>query len=206
MRRTKNEISKIIELRSTGHSIPEISRILNLPKTTVFRYAKDVEIRKQFLAILLAKRGGSTRRRLEAEQKYYEEGKKFIGILSERDKILLASALYWGEGNKKDLIITNTNPHIIKIFLAACREIFKINEESIRVSLRLYEDLDIDESLSFWSNVTKIHKSQLSTNILAGRKSGKLRYGMCRLRIKKGGNILKQINGINKSIADAFQT
>lgn len=203
-RLTEERVREISNLRLKGASILEISSSLHIPKTTVFRYTKNLKIPQEFLSILLSKRGGSAQRKEEAERKSYEEGKKLIGVPSVRDKALFMAALYWAEGNKKDLIITNTNPYIIKIFLETIREAFKVGFEDIYGGLRIYADIDIEKSLSFWSKVTGIDKQKFSINILEGKKTGKLEYGMCRIRIKKGGMILKKINGINKAMAENF--
>lgn len=205
-RLSEEKINKIVKLRLKGNSIPEISNYLHIPKTTVFRYTNNIKIPNYYLSILLSKRGGSAKRKQELEQKSYEEGKKLVGLLSERDKMLFASALYWAEGNKKDLIITNTNPNIIKIFLETAKNVFKIDAKDICLSVRIYEDMDAEKSTSFWSNLTGIDKQVIRVNILSGKKIGKLQYGMCRLRIKKGGSLLKKINGINKAMTEVFQS
>lgn len=83
------------------------------------------------------------------------------------------------------------------------REILKVSEECIRISIRIYEDLDLETCLQFWSKVVNIPKEKFThVDILAGKKKGKLMYGMCRIRILKGGILLKNIMAINKTIAN----
>lgn len=45
---TKELCQRIRDLRMSGHSIPEISNILQIPKTTVLRKVKGVEILPQY--------------------------------------------------------------------------------------------------------------------------------------------------------------
>lgn len=195
----------IILLRTQGASITEISIRLNIPKTTVFRYAQGVVVPADKLILLTAKRGGSRLRKIKAERLALEEERKTVRTLSTKEKLLFASALYWAEGNKKDLILTNPDPDLIKVFINIAKQVLGVKEQNIQISIRLYEDLDIDSCLLFWSSITGIPKENfLSVHILPGKKTGKLKHGMCRVRIKKGGYILKKIMGINKAIVSQF--
>ena len=81
----------------------------------------------------------------------------------------------------------------------------RIDDDRLRISIRLYEDLDRSKSLFFWSRVVGVPEEKfVNINILPGKKKGKLEYGMCRVRVAKGGDILKQIMGINKAVAQLF--
>ena len=192
-------------MRSRGHSLPEINKALSIPKTTIFRYVKDVKILPEFLIEWSIKRGGSRKRKLLKEAKASEEGKILVRDLSNKEKLLFLSALYWGEGSKKDFGLSNTDPMLIKIFVTGLREVFGVTDEQLRISIRLYEDLDKDRSLSFWSQVVNIPKDKfIGVNVLVGKKKGKLEHGMCRVRVLKGGDILKKVNGINKAVIEAF--
>lgn len=204
-RLTSSEIQKIKNLRSHGHSLSEISDVLNVPKTTILRYIKGVKILPEFLTEWSIKRGGSRKRKLLKEAKAFEDGKNLVGNLSNKEKLLFLSALYWAEGSKKDFGLSNTDPMLIKIFVAGLREVFGITDDQLRISIRLYEDLDRDKSLSFWSQVVNIPKERfLGVNVLVGKKKGKLEHGMCRVRILKGGDVLKKVNGINKAVIEGF--
>ncbi len=202
---TKTEIVKIRDLRTKGYSMPEISSALKIPKTTVFRYIRNVQISPQYKNTWFGKRGGSRKRMLLRQRKAFEEAKKLVGRLSYKEKLLFLSALYWAEGNKRDLILTNTDPNLIKVFVSGGREVLGISDERVQISIRLYEDIDRDQALSFWSEVVGIPKEKfLSVYVLSGKKNGKLQYGMCRIRIIKGGDILKKINGVNKAVVAEF--
>lgn len=194
-------INKIELLRTKGYSLPEISKKLKIAKTTAFRYVRDVKVLPKYVDILRIKRGGSRKIKRLKERIALAKAKEFA-ILSDREKLLICSALYWGEGTKKDFSLSNTDPLLIKVFVTVLRQVLKINSEDLKVSVRIYEDLDKEQCLSFWSEVVGIPKDQfVNVNTLAGKKNGKLRHGMCRVRIKKGGDILKRIVAINKVVA-----
>ena len=197
------EISKIKLLRSQGYSIIEISNELKRPKTTIFRYIQDVKILPEFLKNWAGKRGGSRKRKALKEAKSLKEAKELVRDLSYREKFILLSALYWGEGSKKSFGLSNTDPNLIRVFLNCLKEVFGIDATKLRVSIRIYEDLDKEKCLDFWSRVTGVRKNNfVSVNILEGKKRGKLEYGMCRVRVLKGGDFLKKIVSVNKVITD----
>jgi len=195
-------VNRIIELRRTGHSISEITKITRIPKTTVFKYAQNVQVLPDFIDLLKSKRGGSLFKKTKKEQKAIKEAKRMLlNGLSVKEKLLILSALYWAEGSKVDLRISNTDPMLIKVFLNFLRDVFKIDESRLTLNVRIYEDLDKEKCVKYWLGITNIPRSQvISVTVLQGNKKGKLEHGMCRLRVAKGGDILKKIAGINKII------
>lgn len=133
-----------------------------------------------------------------------EDAREFIS-LTDREKTLFISALYWGEGSKKDFGLSNTDPNMIKVFVTILKQTLGITDDRLRVSVRIFEDLDKDKSLGFWSKVVGIPKEKfVSVNVLDGKKKGKLVYGMCSIRVKKGGDLLKKLAGINKIIGETL--
>jgi len=200
-RLSKEKILKIKSLRSHGYSLPEIGKTLNIGKTTAFYHIKNVKILPEFMNEWINKRGGSKKLKLTKENLAFEAGKKLINKLSDKEKLLFLCALYWAEGNKKDFILTNSDPDLIKVFIDGLRRVLGVCDDRIQVSLRLYADINKEKSLSFWSKIAKIPKEKfLNIYILPGKKKGKLEYGMCRIRVRKGGDLLKKIFGINKAI------
>ncbi len=199
------KIAEIRQLRSRGYSLPEISNQVSVSRTSALRYIKDVQILPEYLSEWAGKRGGSRKRKLLKHQRALEEGEQLVNELTEKEKLLILSSLYWAEGNKKDFILTNTDSDLIRVFVNILRQVLKVTNNQLKVSIRLYEDLDQEKSLDFWSQVVGIPKSKfLSTNIIPGRKKGKLQYGMCRVRVSKGGDLLKKIMGLNQVIANRF--
>lgn len=184
-------------LRATGHSIPEISSLLSVSKSTVLRHISDVEILPQYYDRWL-NRKKTAKKLLERNLLTAQiQARKWIDNISDKESIIIASMLYWAEGSKKDFSISNTNPDLIYTFINAMRRSFKLNNKDFKVSLRLYEDLNITECLEYWSKITEIYlDNSTSINILKGSRKGKLKYGMCRIRIKKSGIIHKTLFAI----------
>lgn len=200
-RLSQKEIEGIKSLRRNGYSLPEISNEMHLAKTTVFHHVRDVEMLPEYKMQWLGKRGGSRKRMLLKEKNALEKSLKLIDNLSYKEKLLFLSALYWAEGSKKDFGLSNTDPDLIRVYVNGLREVFQVSDSRLRISIRLYEDLDREKCLSFWSKVVKIPKEDfIGVNIVKGKKKGKLEHGMCRIRVIKGGDLLKDIVAINKVV------
>ena len=205
-RRLKPEtIQEIERLRKKGFSLPEISNTVKIPKTTVFRYTRGVNILPKYKKNWKIKRGGSRKRKLKGEKQALKEARGLINDLSYKEKILFLAALYWAEGGKKDFSISNTDPDLIRVFVKGLGDVFSIEKDRLRISIRLYEDLDKEECLSYWSDITGVPREKfVNINMLPGKKKGKLKYGMCRIRVSKGGDLLKKIKAINKMVINRF--
>ena len=151
------------------------------------------------------KQGGSVNRMKIKQKKAEERAKKTIIALTNNEKMLFLSALYWGEGGKTDFNFINTDPELIKVFIYGLQKIFGISKDRFRISIRIYEDLDKNKCLKYWSKITGIPiRKFVNVNILKGKKAGKLSYGMCRVRITKGGDMLKYIKALYRRVAYLF--
>lgn len=190
---TKNEICKIKRMRQTGHSLPEICNVLKRGSSTVYRFAKDVIVFPEYASILKQKQGGSINRANTLWKKSEIKAGSLLKKIEKRDKLLILAAIYWGEGTKKELNLINSDPALIQVFVSCLKEI-GINKKSLRVSIRIYDGIDIDEAKKYWAKICDIDiENILSVNILKGKKNGKLRYGMCRIRVTKSGDSFKLI-------------
>lgn len=193
---SKKEIHQIITLRRHGHSLPEIQKVVKRGNSTISKYLKDVKILPKYHASWRIKQGGSRKRMLNEWKLAKEKANKIITHIDKLDKIIIASCLYWGEGAKRDFSLSNTDPALIKVF-TKCLEEFGIDKKNFRVTIRIYEDLQKDGAIKYWAKIIGIPRKQiLNVNVLKGKKHGKLKYGMCRIRITKGGPHLKLIQSI----------
>lgn len=193
---SNQEIKQIKKLREKGCSLPEIVKIVRRGNSTVFKYIQDVKILPQYYNVWKEKQGGSKQRMLNEWSKAKINAQNIISFLNNKEKKIIAACLYWGEGAKADFSLSNTDPGLIKTFVH-CMESFGMNKNDLRVTIRIYSDLDKNKAIKYWAKIIGIPKKQiLNINILHGKKSGKLKYGMCRIRITKGGPYLKLIKSI----------
>lgn len=191
------KIRRLKQLRRKGYSIQELVKILPMPKSTVWHHVQSIQLKPEYLQILRSKQGGSKNKSLEKWKEAKQKAKSSFSKFGRSEKILIAAALYWGEGAKRDFSLSNTDPELIKTFLYCLRDL-GLKQEDISVHVRLYEDLDQKKAVSFWENVTG--SKVRSVNVLKGKKTGKLLYGMCRLRVLKGGFLLKLLQSVKNEI------
>ncbi len=189
----KSEIDKIKKLRETGHSLNEIKSVVNRGYGTVYRYMKNVPVISKYQDILKSKQGGSSARSQKNWNNARKNASKIINDLNFKEKMVALSCLYWGEGNKTELSLINSDPSLLKVFLSCLREL-GIKESDLKISLRLFEDIDRNKATDFWLKILHLPNGSITKyDIKKGSKSGKLKYGMCRIRVKKSDKYFKLI-------------
>ncbi len=202
---TQEEIARIVRLRKTGHSLPEIRKILNRGSSTVFKYITGVKILPEYISELKLKQGGSRRRADQAWKKASFQAKNMLSNnLSKEQRLCLLLGLYWGEGSKTELNLINSDPALIKIFMI-CLKDFNIRKSQIKISLRLHDTIDHKAAVRFWSGFLSIEQSKItSIEIIHGKKTGKLKYGMCRVRVTKGSQYFKLLMSLIFQVKSSF--
>lgn len=185
------EINQIKNLRKTGHTLYEIKNILKRSNGTVWKYIKDISVLPNYQETWKAKKGGSKARSIHDWQTAKDKASGIVKNLKFKDKMLILSCLYWGEGNKSELNIINSDPDMIRVFIFCLKEL-GVREDELKVSLRLFNGINKSEAILFWSKTLSLPCGFISKiEIIHGNKVGKLKYGMCRLRVKKGGKYFK---------------
>lgn len=153
------------ELRAQSWTLPDIAKELGVSKSSVSRWVRDVDF------VPNPRRHNYWTRdnphpqqvaKFKEIERCRQEGLERIGQLSEREFLVLGSALYAGEGNKRDgaVVFANSDPQLIWVFVTWLRRFFEIDEERLRFKLYLHEGLDLDEAVSFWSALTGIPRTQ----------------------------------------------
>jgi hypothetical protein len=197
---TKKQIKRIVYLRKHGHSLPEIRRLTGHGKATIFKYIQEVSILPQFQDFWKNKRKSSVCRMLQEQKRAQGQAKKLIKKIGRKEKIIIAACFYWAEGSKGDFTLSNTDPFLIKTFVSCLGEI-GIGKERLSINLRIYEDLDKEKACIFWSKLIGVPKKNIKyVDVLKGKKNGKLPYGMCRIRVIKGGYFLKLVTALRDVI------
>ena len=76
--------------------------------------------------------------------------------------LLMASALYMGEGEKGDdhFGFANSDPQIIGAWMAILRTNFEIDESKFRCRVLLSDDQDVEMLQEFWSKITAVSRFQ----------------------------------------------
>ena len=192
------------DLRGHGWSLGEISLKMKIPKNTLSGWVKDIQLTKSQVRRIKEKeiasrsRGRAIAAKLLREKmdKWKEEirnkAKHFGQLTLKNPEIgkLICGLLYLCEGAKypstRCLKLANADPTVIYFFINALRKHFHICESKLRISIGYRYDQNLKELIDFWSNLTKIPKTQFlnSKPDVRTRKNATLRKdyrGICKI-------------------------
>lgn len=202
---SQDKIDQIISLRKSGYSYTDLQKEFKIGKATLSSFLKGIKLDKGALDVLDKKRFKAK----YASLKDWEDSKKWaeikIGKINSRDKLLVLSMLYWGEGTKSELNIINGDPFLLKVFLDCVRNI-GVKENEIIVSLRVFNKSILKEMVDYWSKVLSVDKNLITRfEFVNGGKSDRLPLGMCRIRVKKGALYFKKIMSMIRHVKSEFR-
>ncbi len=188
--------NKVIFLRKKQKSYNEINKITGISKSTISDWLSEkdwsVKIKndlskKTRLNILKANEVRLAQKILR-DKRYIYEAQKEYKIMKYNPLFLYGLGIYWGEGDKKDrhrVAITNTDPNMLRVAVNFYRNCLRIEEDKLRVALFLYNDININTAVKFWSDLLSVNPKQfIKTQILQSRAKltkTKSKYGICTL-------------------------
>ncbi len=194
---------KAVELRKLGYSYPLIAKKLNVSKSTLSYWLKNIQytpnkivqnriknsIKKSSEVLHIMK--------IKRDSKAHNFGVKEIGLISDRDLWMIGLGLYIGEGakNKTQMVrFVNSDPIIIRTIINWFKLSCGLGLNNFKIAIHTYPDLDINKILSFWSKTTKIPISQFRKTQIDCRQNkseknvGKCRYGTAEVTVYSGGD------------------
>jgi transcriptional regulator with XRE-family HTH domain len=149
-------------LRAEGRTLADIAALLGVSKSSVSLWVRDMDIE--------VRRRAPTRRRphpfhlakLAEVDECNRVGRERLACISEEAFLVAGTALYAGEGAKRDgnVLFANTDAQMVRFFCAWFRRFFSVDEDRLRVRVYLHEGLDIEAAEDFWSAVTGVPRSQ----------------------------------------------
>lgn len=170
--------AEVIKLRLQGYTYGQIKRELklDLAKSTLSDWLKNLPLSKEQLSLLSKNRDNSRDIRIEkfrqtARNKkilrltnIFNEQKKKLLPISERELLIAGLFLYWGEGSKYRgrVAISNTDPKVIQFALYWMDKSLKIPKTKMRILLHLYSDMNIQKETDFWAKMLNIPVEQFS--------------------------------------------
>lgn len=193
-RLTSEAVEEIINLRKTGHSLPEIRRITGRSNGTVYNLISKTNVLPEFASLLKSKQGGSKERARIAWESARSHASSIIPeIFSQQSILLVLAALYWGEGTKHELNIINGDPCLLRTTVIGLRAL-GVHDDEFRVTVRLFGKMPEVDAINYWSTAVDVPKHQfIGIERLPGNESKKLPRGMCRIRVAKGAKYFKLI-------------
>jgi hypothetical protein len=156
------ERARARELRATGATFATIADAVGVSRGTVSVWVRDVAFQRPPRPTGAAprRRGPNALERRKAAEidELAAAGRARIGALSERDLLVAGTALYAGEGSKRDgaVCFSNSDPAMVRLFCTWLRHFFDVDESR----LYLHEGLDIHAATASWTAITGIPPTQ----------------------------------------------
>lgn len=160
--------SDAILMRKAGKSITSIGKSLEIPKSTLSGWIKNVYLtdkqknqlaKTRLRALKNARIKASAWHRLQKLKrlnKADEQAESLVSTIAIKDvsiREVALAMLYLGEGFKKnnELGLGNSDPLILKFFVNVLRTNFNIEKEKMRCELHLRADQNPEELKAYWS-------------------------------------------------------
>ncbi|MDO8602038.1 MAG: hypothetical protein Q7R62_02865 [bacterium] len=190
------------KLRTTGLSYGEISKKLEIVKSTARMWCKDIRLsiklkERLYKAGVIKMTSGPN----SARPRRQREIKKIIGKarLEINEPInatalkLLGAMLYWAEGEKTHQFgIANSDPLLIKFMVEWWKKVFQIKSSDFTAFLNIYPQQNEREIKKFWSELTEIPLENFGKSFIKPKnkkyKKNTLYYGTIKIRMHKGSD------------------
>lgn len=175
--------------------MPSLSRqnLLDLYSSglSMFEIAKQQKVSIHKVSYWMDKHGIPKRSRSEAiyiKKNPNGDPFRYIAPISMEKANLLGMGLglYWGEGNKANktsVRICNSDPALLRIFMKFLVELFQVNKKDLKFGLQIFNDIDTEKAINYWSKELKIDRSQFYKVIITkshslGTYKNKSLYGV----------------------------
>lgn len=183
-------------MRREGRSYREIHQALSIPKATLSGWLSGADWSRAVRARRAKASEGESAARLRALNAIRgehlaaayaeagEEARKEFEALKHHPLFIAGVTLYWGEGQKLGrhrVKLTNTDPKMIRLYIAFLLDICSVPKTRINVQLLLYPDHRDKESREYWRYEAGLEDSWFakSTVIKGKHPSRRLPHGVC---------------------------
>lgn len=215
--------SKAIALRKKGLSYREILKHVPVARSTLSVWLRDVPLaqkhrrrlsEKQRLSALRGARSRHAQRIMRTEEIHRAAARDITGI-SDRELWLMGIMLYWAEGAQEreerpgsGVWFTNSDPHMIKIFLKWLLKICNVPKSSVNfeVTIQGPHAYMQEHVIAYWSYITGFKKSAFSRvhfrqrHVQRKRKRSAAYQGILKIKVKESSALNRKITGWIRAI------
>jgi hypothetical protein len=207
------------QLRLLGLSYREIGQVIPVSKGTLSKWCRDIELTEEQQARLELKRPAlAVRRRLGAERRMRARSRRAASrsaAAAEAVKLLTDSfwvggvVAYWAEGAKSQhLRFANSDPAMIKLFIAWSREYLGLDADRFTVALHLHSGQDEAERKEYWSYVTELPLEQFRKSFIkpqgTGHRKNVLYNGTAMIGVSRSGELLDRVLGWMDAVSKRY--
>jgi transcriptional regulator with XRE-family HTH domain len=199
MRKKEKERLEAIRLRGLGVTVPEIARRLQVSKSSVSTWTRDVDLSEAQLenieenkrAKLRAQKAGSEAVRekfLKMRITFQEAGRERAREGSRLH--MIGCMLYWAEGakNRNRLGFVNSDPNMLLVWMRFLREELHVDDEIIKLQIHVHEESNILAAEQYWVRLLDLTPDALmKTQVKKGSNTrlNTLPYGVCAVNVQR---------------------
>lgn len=207
-----------IDLRKKGFSYDDIKNELNIPKSTVAHWVRNIKLEEDQIQKLKNKRleaaRNNSKKRSVKILKQVEEIRaaaiKSINQISKRELWLMGIALYWRQKSlsKKEsnfqngISFSSLDPEIIKLFLRWLRDVGGVTDDELYFDIFMNKDQKRyrDRVVAYWSGKVNLTRDNFNHLYYLKAKSArgentKGRLGFLRVRVRASSMLARQMDG-----------
>lgn len=151
-------------LRSEGIALKVIAKRLHVSPGSAYLWCKDIQLSEeqhsrlngqpvQMARLRQATKAKSEKARALASNSF-KRGIDKIGVLADRDLLLLGVGLYWGEGCKRQvgtISLANMDPAVHAVFLRWAA-LLGLSPDRVVARLHINEGADLDAEKQWWAD------------------------------------------------------
>lgn len=211
--------NKAIKLRKRGRSYREISIKLNIAKSTLSYWLKEIKLNPKDVKRLYTKqinilsRGSKSQkeRREQIVKDIINQAKNEIKFPIDKEIIrFFGIGLYWAEGAKgKMMKITNSDPYLILFMVKWLETFFLIEPTRLKVYLNIYPQQNEIEIKKFWSDLTGIPLNNFGKSYIkpfsTGFKKNNLYFGTISIYVPKSTDLKYKMLGWLEALLQDFK-
>ncbi|MFJ6935634.1 hypothetical protein [Streptomyces sp. NPDC101132] len=200
------------ELRLQGRTYTEITDELGCSKSSVSLWVRDLP--KPPRRIEQGKRAARARwdRELavrDTERRATKEAAGLeVGTITDRELLLLGTALYWAEGTKdkpharrERVVFVNSDPDMIRTFLAWLN-LVGVPVDRLNCYVMIHETADIPTAERFWADLLGIDTSRLGKTAIKRhdpktirKNTGENYRGCLTIQVRNSAELYRRIEG-----------
>ena len=203
---------KARELRTQGLSYNEIVAQLDVAKSSVSLWVRDIPCPKRFHYV-------HNERRLEGLRKFNEArtarqaaeseaAAAEIGELTNREVLIAGAIAYWCEGSKSKpyrranrVVFMNSDHGLIRFFLRFL-ETAGVSRDDLILRVSIHDNADAEAAQRFWAEVTGVGPNLFRSPTLKHHKPKTVRmnigddyHGCLRIDVRRSGELYRRIEG-----------
>jgi hypothetical protein len=217
--------AKARQLRALGQDYEEIAATLNVAKSSVSLWVRDLPGVTRFSTAEGKERSAEGTRRYWAVRRLAKEADRAaarataasqIGALTHRDLIIAGVIAYWCEGSKNKpgpwndhVAFTNSDPALIRLFLRFL-EATGTPREDVTFRIYIHESADVESAQRFWLEATRASPDRFRTPTLKRHNPKTVRknvgegyHGCLRVDVRRSSGLYRKVEGWADGILSA---